>query len=132
MARKKQEVAQTPKKETIKTVDQLTIAKMIASKTGLTIAEVTEVIELEQKLTMNFVKRGRKVIKKNYLTLTPIVVKGRTLKCPINGKDYELETRRGVTVRVGRGFKSYISDTKKMPSKLCRFVDGEPIDESVV
>lgn len=130
MAKKKQEEVSSLKKKSIKTVDQMTIAKMIATSTGLTIAEVTEVIELEQKLTMNFIKRGRKVIKKNYLTLTPIVVKGRILKCPINGKEYELEPRKGVTVRVGRGFKSYISDNKKMPDKLCRFVDNnEELEE---
>ena len=45
MANKKEQVKN--KKEEIKTVDQLTIARMIADKTGLTIAEVTEVIELE-------------------------------------------------------------------------------------
>lgn len=122
MANKKEQVKN--KKEEIKTVDQLTIARMIADKTGLTIAEVTEVIELEQKLTMNFVKRGKKVIKKNYLTLTPRIVKGKSLKCPINGEVYDVETRRGVSVRVGRGFKAYINDNK-MPSKICRFVDGE-------
>ena len=64
---------------------------MIADKTGLTITEVTEVIELEQKLTMNFVKRGKKVIKKNYLTLTPRIVKGKLLKYPINREVFDVE-----------------------------------------
>lgn len=68
----------------VKTVDQLTIAKMIADKTGLTITEITEIIELEQKLTMSFIKKGREVIKENYLTLTPCIVKSRSLKCPLN------------------------------------------------
>lgn len=94
----------------VKTVDQLTIAKMIADKTGLTITEITEIIELEQKLTMSFIKKGRKVIKKNYLTLTPCIVKSRSLKCPLNSKDYEIPAHLSVTVRVGSGF-----DSKKMP-----------------
>lgn len=118
------------KKNEIKTVDQLSIAKIIADKTGLTIAEVTEVIELEQKLTMNFIKRGRKVIKKNYLILTPTIIKGKTLRCPINGEVYEVEARRGVSIRVGRGFKAYINDNK-MPSKMCRFVDGVETEVTV-
>ena len=45
MANKKEQVKN--KKEEIKTVDQLTIARMSADKTGLTIAEVSDVIELE-------------------------------------------------------------------------------------
>ncbi len=99
----------------VKTVDQLTIAKMIADKTGLTITEITEIIELEQKLTMSFIKKGRKVIKKNYLTLTPCIVKSRSLKCPLNSKDYEIPAHLSVTVRVGSGFKAYLNDSKKMP-----------------
>ena len=41
------------KKNEIKTVDQLSIAKIIADKTGLTIAEVTEVIELSNPNSNN-------------------------------------------------------------------------------
>jgi hypothetical protein len=106
------------KTKRMKSVDQMTIARLVANRTGLSLTEVQEVIELEQKYTMDY-------IKKNYLTLTPIIVKGRTLKCPINGEVYDLPTKRGVSVRVGDGFKSYISGTtKKMPDKMCRFVDG--------
>ena len=113
------------KAKRMKSVDQMTIARLVANRTGLSLTEVQEVIELEQKYTMDYIKRNRKVIKKNYLTLTPVVVKGRTFKCPINGELYDLPTKRGVTVRVGDGFKSYISGTtKKMPDKMCRFVDG--------
>lgn len=107
-----------------KSIDQNTIARMIANRTGLTISDVQEVIELEQKYTMDYIKRNCKVVKKNYLTLTPIVVKARKFKCPINGESYDLPTKRGVTVRIGEGFKNYISGVKKMPDKICRFVDG--------
>ena len=113
---------QKTKKE--KSIDQNTIARMIANRTGLTMSDVQEVIELEQKYTMDYIKRNCKVVKKNYLTLTPIVVKARKFKCPINGESYDLPTKRGVTVRIGEGFKNYISGVKKMPDKICRFVDG--------
>lgn len=124
MAKKKKE-AKTSKKPQVKSVDQLTIAKMISARTGITLSDVQEVIELEQKYTMDFIKRDCKVIKKNYLTLVPIYVAGKTFKSPLNGKEYTIGAKRGVTVRVGDGFKAYIGDNgKKMPEKICRFVDG--------
>ena len=113
------------KKDKIRTVDQMTIARLISNKTGLTITEIQEIIELEQKYTMDYIKRGRKVVKKNYLTLTPTVIKGKKFISPLNGVEYELLPRMGVMVKVGAGFKAYISNNqKKMPKKICRFVDG--------
>ena len=127
MPKMKEDIAMAKEKtktRKAKSVDQTTIARLIANKTGLSLTDVQEVIELEQKYTMDYIKRNCKVIKKNYLTLTPVVVKGRMFKCPINGESYELPTKRGVTVRVGEGFKNYISGVKKMPDKMCRFVDS--------
>lgn len=113
-------------KKRMKSVDQMTIARLVADRTGLTLTEVQQVIELEQKYTMDFIKRNRKVIKKNYLTLTPIVVKGKKFVSPLNGKEYDMPAHIGVSVRVGTGFKSYIGNegVKKMPEKICRFIDG--------
>ena len=124
---------ETKKVERMKTVDQMTLARLVSNKTGLTITEVQEVIELEQKFTMDYIKRGRKVIKKNYLTLTPTVVKEKKFKSPLDGKQYEIPSRRGVSVKVGAGFKAYISENKKkMPEKICRFVDGtNSTDENI-
>ena len=138
MAKKKNEIVESEKtkqsitkevikekKEKIRTVDQMTIARLISNRTGLSINEIQEVIELEQKYTMDYIKRGRKVVKKNYLILTPTVIKGKKFKSPLTGEEYDLPARIGVLVRVGAGFKSYISNNKKkMPEKICRFVDG--------
>lgn len=111
-----------------KSVDQVTIARLVANKTGFTLTEVQEIIELEQKYTMDYIKRDYKVVKKNYLILSPTSVKGRILKNPLDGKEYQLPARRGVSVRVGNGFKSYISENaKKMPNKICRFVNGDEV-----
>ncbi|MBQ9519855.1 MAG: HU family DNA-binding protein [Acholeplasmatales bacterium] len=122
------------KRGKMKSVDQITIAKLVADRIGLTLTEVQQVIELEQKYTMDYIKRNRKVVKKNYLTLTPMVIKAKVFKSPLDGKEYEMPARRIVTVRVGSGFKNYISDnsTKKMPEKICRFVDsnGETVSDS--
>ena len=50
-----------------KSVDQTTIARLIANKTGLSLTDVQEVIELEQKYTMDYIKRNCKVNKKELL-----------------------------------------------------------------
>ena len=63
----------TKKKKTIKapvkTIDQLTFARIIAQKYELPINTVLNIILEEQKLTMKYVDDGYKVIKKNYLTI---------------------------------------------------------------
>lgn len=116
------------KKKKSKSVDQATIARLVANNTGFTVSEVQEIIELEQKYTMDYIKRDYKVIKKNYLILTPKVIKGRTLKNPLDGKDYVLPSRKSVSVKLGNGFKAYVSDNaKKMPNKICRFVNGDEV-----
>ena len=93
------------KKTTMRTIDQLTFARMIAQRYSLKISEVLQIIEDEQKLTMEYVKLGYKVIKKNYLT-----IEGRKYPAkkgwtsPLNGKKYDLPAQTRVLVRVGAGF----------------------------
>ncbi|MBQ9715420.1 MAG: hypothetical protein IJV77_03290 [Clostridia bacterium] len=105
-----------------RTIDQLSFARLIAQKLNLKLVDVMTVIEEEQKLTMEYVRLGYKVIKKNYLTLESKEYKGKeNWKSPLDGKTYNLPTTTRVLVRVGDGFKTYISN-KKMPEKLCRFI----------
>ena len=102
-----------------RTIDQLSFARLIAQKLNLKLVDVMTVIEEEQKLTMEYV---RLVVKKNYLTLESRSYQGKeNWKSPLDGKTYNLPTTTRVLVRVGDGFKTYISE-KKMPEKLCRFV----------
>lgn len=110
--------------ETVRTIDQMSTARQIAQKLGLRLTDVMSVIEEEQKMTMEYVKMGFKVVKKNYLTIEGKKVAGKKdWKSPLNGKVYTLEPSVRVVVRVGAGFKNFITD-KKMPEKLCRFVSG--------
>ena len=104
-------------------VDQLTVAKVVASRLGLDMTTVSQVIEMEQKTTMAYVKRGYKVTKKNYLTLIPTEKKGYTFESGLNGKAYTVPERRKIRVKVGDGFKNYLSKQPTLPNKLCRFVD---------
>lgn len=118
----------TKKKGVVKSVDQLTFARAISQKLNLRISDVIAVVEEEQKLTMEYVRMGYKVIKKNYLTLEGKKYAPKpNWRCPLNGKVYDLSNRVRVVVRVGEGFKSYLAgEEKRMPEKLCRFVESAP------
>ena len=111
-------------KNVVRTIDQMSIARQISEKLGYKISDILAVVEEEQKLTMEYAKMGYKVIKKNYLT-----IEGRRFeakkgwKSPLDGKTYDIPAKTRILVRVGDGFKRYI-ENKKMPEKLCRFVDG--------
>lgn len=116
--------AKIKNKVVFKYIDQLTMAKQISELLNLPTGIITEIIELEQKLTMQYVRDGYKVTKKNYITFTPKKKKGYTLKSSITGKAYEIEDRMSVKTTLGQGFKVYVSGQKdKMPDKICRFVD---------
>ena len=78
-----------------------------------------EIIQREQELTIMAVTEGRKVVKKNYLTIYPTPVKAKTWTSPLNGKSYEIPEHNSVCVRVGEGFKARVAE-KSMPRKLCR------------
>ena len=115
-------------KPSIKTIDQLSLARAIAQKFNFKITEVLEIIEEEQKMTMEYVKLGYKVIKKNYLT-----IEGRKYPerkgwiSPLNGQKYDLPAHTKVLVRIGAGFQQFAND-RKMPEKLCRFVGSTAAD----
>ena len=121
---KKKAKAPAPKPAKVRTIDQLSIARIIAQKFELKLSDVVSIIEEEQKLTMEYARMGYKVIKKNYLTIESKRFEGKKdWVCPLDGKKYTIEPKTRVLVRVGVGFKRYISD-KQMPDKLCRFVGG--------
>ena len=103
-------------------VDQLTIAKRIVRDMAESnLCDIQKIVQREQELTMFAVSKGYKVVKKNYLTVYPINVKGRTLVSPLNGSSYEIPEHRSVGVKVGEGFKAVVAN-REMPSKICRSV----------
>ncbi len=115
-----------------KTVDQMTFARMISNKFELRLMDVMNVIEEEQKLTMEYARMGYKIIKKNYLTIEGKPIEGKKgWVSPLNGKRYDIPPTVRVMVRVGEGFKLYVAD-KQMPEKLCRFVAAPSDGKSVI
>lgn len=107
-----------------KTISQLEIAKEIANEINQSIELVSKIIDMEQRKTMEYCKHGVKVIKKNYLTLTPIFKKGKKIHSALTNKDYEVKDKNIIKITIGEGFKSYINKNKPMKDKLCRFVDN--------
>ena len=112
------------KRPLVKTIDQMTMARLIAQKCELTSAHVMSIVLEEQKLTMQFVNEGYKVIKKNYLTLEKRSYAGKQWVSPLDHKTYDMGDRKRVIVRVGDGFKNYINDEHKDGDRLCRFMAG--------
>ena len=106
-------------------ISQIEIAKVIAEQEALPLEVITRIIETEQKLTMSKVKEGLRVVKKNYLTLTPVKTKARQFHSKITNKDYKIAAGISVRVAVGNGFKSFVNPNKRMKEKLCRFVDSQ-------
>lgn len=108
----------------ILSVDQLTVAKQVATQLGLDLKSVISVIEAEQKTTMSYVKRGYKVVKKNYITIKSYSKNAYSFVSGIDGKKYKVPERLSIRITPGEGFKTYLnSEIKQMPEKLCRFVD---------
>lgn len=109
-------------KKEVKTIDQMTIAKKISQELPeVSLNDIQKIILREQELTMFAVCKGYKVVKKNYLTIYPVDIKEKVITSPLNGEKYQIKAHQGVSVRVGAGFKSIVSN-KEMPSKLCRSV----------
>lgn len=113
----------------MRTIDQLTIARTIANKFNFKVSDVIAIIEEEQKMTMEYAKMGYKVIKKNYLTIEGRHTEAKIgWKSPLDGKTYDIPAKTRILVRVGDGFKRYV-ENRKMPEKLCRFVDSSATDD---
>lgn len=111
-------------KKSKKTISQLEIAREIATELNQPIELVSKIIDMEQRKTMEYCKRGTKVIKKNYLTLTPIFKEGKKMHSALTNKDYDIKPKNIIKVTVGEGFKSFVNEDKPMKDKLCRFVDN--------
>lgn len=106
-------------------ISQLEIAKLIAEEEALPLEVITRIIETEQKFTMMKVKEGFRVVKKNYLTLTPCQKPAKTMFSKLTNQSYDIPASTFIRVAVGNGFKSFVNPHKRMKEKICRFVDGE-------
>jgi|SRR5690554_3803231 len=96
--------------KSVPTVTQLDVAREIAKKVrGFTLEDIQRIINAEQEVTLKYLKRGKKVVKKNYLILTPIDVAPREWTSPLNGKQYSLPARKSVSVKLGKKLKDVVN-----------------------
>lgn len=104
-------------------IAQEEIAREISLKLALNLQIVQSVILEEQKLTMQYVANGVKVIKKNYLILEKRMVPARKIISPLNKKEYAIPEKATIRIRLGQGFKDYVSNQiKNQFEPICRFV----------
>ena len=103
-------------------VDQKTVARIVASRLGVDVKTVEEIVEFEQRTTMSYIKRGYRVVKKNYITLIPTIKPQYSFTSGIDGKIYDVPATTRISIRIGEGFKSFVKDNNTMADKLCRFV----------
>ena len=107
-----------------KTINQLTIARRIASEmSGITLSDIQHIIQREQELTIDAVRNGFKVVKKNYLTIYPVEVRQRMVYSPLTGEQYDIPKHNSVAIRVGESFKATIA-SKQIPTKTCHILNG--------
>lgn len=112
----------TPTRQPVKTLDQLTINRLIAQKFEMTISSVSDIILEWQKLIMSMVKQNYKIVLKNFATFEAREYKGKKWTSPLDNKVYNMDDRKRVLVRIGEGFKHYLNDDQKTDDRLCRFV----------
>ena len=94
----------------LETANKNTLAKPIAIKMGLTIPDVTRMIDLLQEEIQNCIKENKRVQINGFLIFTPKNVKAKRMRSALDNKEYDVPARRDVFVAVGKQFKEYIKD----------------------
>ena len=97
----------------LEVVNKETISKNISRQLGLTIADVSRIIDIFQYEVEDAIKNNKKVQLNGFLILTPKNVEGRVIVSPLDKKEYTIEAHRSVEVKVGKEFRDYIKDGYK-------------------
>ena len=97
----------------LEVVNKETISKNISRQLGLTIADVSRIIDIFQYEVEDAVKNNKKVQLNGFLILTPKNVEGKVIVSPLDKKEYTIEAHRSVEVKVGKEFRDYIKDGYK-------------------
>ena len=97
----------------LEVVNKETISKNISRQLGLTIADVSRIIDIFQYEVEDAIKNNKKVQLNGFLILTPKNVEGKVIVSPLDKKEYTIEAHRSVEVKVGKEFRDYIKDGYK-------------------
>ncbi len=106
----KKKVKEDTKKKT-PVVSQMDIIRDIQKKLKwLTLEEISQIINLEHDITIKYLRKGKKVLKHNYLILTPRELPGKEMYSPIAGKSITVPPKKTVSVRLGKKLKEGINN----------------------
>ena len=94
-------------------VDKLTLSKSIGRRLGLTISDVMKIIDIFEDEIIEAIKNNKKVQLNGFLIFTPKDIEGRTITSPLDNKEYVVDPKRTVDVRVGKYFKDSIKESYK-------------------
>ena len=97
----------------LEVVNKETISKNISRQLGLTIADVSRIVDIFQYEVEDAIKNNKKVQLNGFLILTPKNVEGKVIVSPLDKKEYTIEAHRSVEVKVGKEFRDYIKDVYK-------------------
>ena len=97
----------------LEVVNKETISKNISRQLGLTIADVSRIIDIFQYEVEDAIKNNKKVQLNGFLVLTPKNVEGKVIVSPLDKKEYKIEAHRSVEVKVGKEFRDHIKDGYK-------------------
>lgn len=101
----------------LEVVEKTTLAKAIARKMCLTILDAMKIIDTFEEEIIESIKNNKKVQLNGFLIFTPKNVEGKTIISPLDHKEYKIEPKRTVEVRVGKYFKDTIKDSYKPERK---------------
>ena len=105
-------------------VDKLTLSKSIGRRLGLTISDVMKIIDIFEDEIIDAIKNNKKVQLNGFLIFTPKDIEGRTITSPLDNKEYVVDPKRTVDVRVGKYFKESIKESYK-PVEVKEDVDNK-------
>lgn len=109
----------------LEVVNKETISKSVSRQLGLTIADVSRIIDIFQYEIEDAIKNNKKVQLNGFLVLTPKNVPAKVIVSPLDKKEYKIDAHRSVEIKVGKEFRDYIkngykgeeNDTLEKPKK---------------
>ncbi len=97
-------------KKSRRTVNQTKIIEVVSKELSIPEELVSKVIYAEQQTTLLYLRNNYKVIKRGYMTLTPIVKSEYELTSHFDKQTYHIPSQPLVRVRLGR---TLLEDLKK-------------------
>ena len=117
--------------DTLQSIGLDAIAREIASKHGLTIDLVSQILNEDLKLTMKYLSEGFRVIKKNAYSFSVRELPEKKFVSALNKKEYLVPQRLRVRVKIGDGLVQYLNNTVNIKNEpLSKFTKRTDVQKS--